>query len=789
MIGDLWSNKTRTLLVVMSIFIGIFAVGMITSSQVVLARELRDSYIKMKPAHATIRVPNEDRFDDDLVQTIRNMPEVADAEGRSTVNVRVLLGAEDWRDLQLTAVPDYDDIRVNVFQSIRGATEPDDKTMLLERSGLRRLGLNVGDSVLVELPNGKQRTLEMSGVVHDLHQESTEFSGTFHGYVTPETMEWLGEPRDYNELLILVAGDSSDQEYNREVAELVRDKIQKSGRNPLFPQVPTPGQHPANDLISGIILLMGAMGILSVFLSGFLVTNTISALLAQQIKQIGIMKSVGAQGKQIMQMYFVLVLCFGLIALAIALPLAQLATRGFTGYIAFLLNFDLQRFDVPAQIFLVQLGIGLMVPLLAAFFPVLFGTRVTIREALSAEASAGKFGNNMIDRVIQQVRGLPRPMLISLRNTFRRKGRVVMTLVTLTLGGAIFIAIFSIQDSLLKTVDDVLESLFNYDVVISLDRTYRADYLISEAKRVPGVVDAESWNFDSVRRILPDDQESLNITMFAVPPETNAVQPRMIEGRWLLPEDQNALVISTGVLNDDPDIEVGDEIILTIRGREEPWEVVGVMQAIGSARWAYSSFEYYGRVARSVDQASNLRIFTEQRTLEYQSEVANRVEEHFKRLGINVSSTGTTMEGRQQFAARFQFIVSSLLIMSVLIAVVGGLGLAGTMSMNVLERTREIGVMRAIGASDGTVLQIVVVEGIVIGLISWMLGASLAFPISKLLSDQVGLLFFRIPLSFSFSVTGMLYWLTISMVLAALASFLPAWSASRLTVRDVLAYE
>jgi putative ABC transport system permease protein len=127
--------------------------------------------------------------------------------------------------------------------------------------------------------------------------------------------------------------------------------------------------------------------------------------------------------------------------------------------------------------------------------------------------------------------------------------------------------------------------------------------------------------------------------------------------------------------------------------------------------------------------------------------------------------------------------------MSVLIAIVGGLGLAGTMSLNVLERTREIGVMRAIGASDMSVLQIVLVEGLLLGIVSWCLGAALALPISKLLSDAVGLTFFNFALEFRFSVGGLLTWLVISMVLAVVASVLPAWNASRLTVRDVLAYE
>ncbi|NJO83450.1 MAG: FtsX-like permease family protein [Blastochloris sp.] len=106
-----------------------------------------------------------------------------------------------------------------------------------------------------------------------------------------------------------------------------------------------------------------------------------------------------------------------------------------------------------------------------------------------------------------------------------------------------------------------------------------------------------------------------------------------------------------------------------------------------------------------------------------------------------------------------------------------------------LERIREIGVMRAIGASDNQVLQVVLVEGMVLGSMSWVLGALLSFPMSIFLSRQVGLQLFNFPLSFSFSMMGAGIWLGLSLVLAAVASFLPAWRASRVTVRDVLAYE
>jgi putative ABC transport system permease protein len=137
----------------------------------------------------------------------------------------------------------------------------------------------------------------------------------------------------------------------------------------------------------------------------------------------------------------------------------------------------------------------------------------------------------------------------------------------------------------------------------------------------------------------------------------------------------------------------------------------------------------------------------------------------------------------------FEVIIVLLLVMAFLLAVIGGLGLMGTMSINVLERTREIGVMRAIGASNRSVRRIFITEGVIIGVMSWIVGTILAYPFSKLLSDLIGHQFLNAPLVYTFSLTGAFIWLALVVVLAAIASFLPAWNASRITVREVLAYE
>jgi len=134
-------------------------------------------------------------------------------------------------------------------------------------------------------------------------------------------------------------------------------------------------------------------------------------------------------------------------------------------------------------------------------------------------------------------------------------------------------------------------------------------------------------------------------------------------------------------------------------------------------------------------------------------------------------------------------LVVFLLIMAILTAIVGSMGLTGTMGMNVLERTREIGIMRAIGADDRAVMRTVIAEGIVIGSISFALAIVLSVPFTYGLSAIVSLAVFQTPIHVVFTYLGYSIWLGLVLVLSTFASILPARNAARLTIREVLAYE
>lgn len=783
---DLWGNRTRTVLVVLSIAVGVFSVGMIASSQMILSHDLAQGYAATNPASAILFIQ---AFDERLVRTVRAMPEVEDAEGRRSLWVRLKTGQHDWANLQLIALSDYDGIRINKVQPERGAWPPGRREILLERSSLSTTKASIGDMITIETANGQQRQLCMAGLAHDLSKVPTVFWGGAHGYVTYDTLSWLGGSRTYNQLNITAAEKPLDREHIRLVPGLVRERVERTGLRVFQTEIPRPGKHWGDDVIQTLLLFLSALGFLSLFLSGFLVINIVTALLTQQVRQIGIMKAIGGQRNQIMGMYLTTVLILGLLALTIAVPLGAVGARVLTGYIAGLMNFNIVTHGMLLEVLVLQIAVGLIVPILAALYPIISGTRITAREAIDDYGlGKGRFGTRFVDRLLEQVRGLPRPLLLSLRNTFRRTGRLVLTLATLTLAGAIFVAIFSVRDSLFLELDEVLEYL-NYDVEVDFNHPYPITQVEREALRVSGVSRAEGWGFAVAYRQRIRGGESQSVRILAPPLDTEMLRPSISQGRWLRPEDRRAIVVTSDFLQVEPDVAVGDEVILRIGERETTWRIVGVAGRLGDVPFAYTEYSDLARVVGNMGYASVLMVKTDLEDAASQGEAARALEERFKRVGLQVAATMTRAQIRATNIFQFNVLFAFLLIMAVLLAVVGGLGLMGTMSLNVFERTREIGVMRAIGASDGAILQTVIVESIIIASLSWLLSAVLALPLSKLFSDAIGIAFIQKPLVFGFSLSGLLLWLVVAIIVGGLASFLPARAASRLTVREVLAYE
>lgn len=785
-IRDLVGYRVRTILVVASIAVGVFAIGTIAGTNAMLQRSLAESYAASKPAAATFFTAT--GFDPELVDVVRRMPGVAAAEGRRSVTMRVQTGPDTTREIQLTALPNWADQRIDVVEPESGAFPPGRGEVVLERSSLRLEDLAPGARLTFQVPGGREEDLTLAGIAHEAGAAPAFFFGRMLGYVSFDTLADMGWDRRFDEIRIRVDDPDATLAEVQAVADDVRTRIERAGAPVLFALVAEPGAHPAAELLNAVFLLLGAIGFLSLLVSGFLVINTIAAILAQQTRQIGMMKAVGARADQVAGVYLAIVVGYAVLALLVAVPVGAVGAYLFTTFTAGLVNLDVAGVLPPAEVLAIELVVGLVVPLMAALVPVWRGVRVTVREAISSAGISDRFGHARFDRLLQQLRGPSRPTLLAIRNTFRRRGRLVLTLLPLVLGGAVFLTVVNLRGALFGTLDDTAR-YFNYQVQLDLAEPARAATVVAEAEQVPGVVVAEPWRFATTQRIRPDGAESGSLVTFGLPAGAQTVRPVVEEGRWLDPGDGNALVVTRNFLTDEPDLRVGEPVTLRINGRDSTWTLVGIVQSPTMRPFAYVPSEAVERITRDAGKAGVLMVQTDPTDPASQVRIGKAVRERLEAAGVEVSTVTTTADIVGTLSTLFDTLVVFVSVMAVLLGIVGGLGLAGTMTINVVERSREIGVIRAVGASDVAVLLLFLVEGLLIGVVSWALAAILALPLSKVLSDAMGEVFVQRPLSFSPSIPGLALWLAIVLVLATLASILPSWRASRIAVREVLAYE
>jgi putative ABC transport system permease protein len=788
-ISDLWSNKTRTLLVIVSIAVGVFALGTIMATRTIVQRDLTAGYRARNPAY-TVLYFNNIPVDRRMAYTVRNMPEVADAEVRRSTTIKLQIESGQWVDLFLQVIQDFDNQTVSIIEPEAGAWPPGRREALIDRASMAYIGINIGDPILIEMKDGRQLELKVVGTAHDMDAHDASLVRRTYAYITPETAALIGLPDGYNEVHMVLNDEEMTWEENRDASRAIRDQLRTDGEPITWMWVREPGRHRAQDLIDSLLIILGTLSGMALVLSAFLVINTITAMLAAQKRQIGMMKAVGARAEQIAQIYFTTVTIYGLFALLIAVPLGALGTYLMGDYIAKAVNFDISSYHLLPQVIAVQAGIALLVPVIAGLFPIMAAIRATTQAALNDYGITQPTRRGLLDRAVERVRGLPRPFLLSLRNTFRRKGRLALTLFTLTLAGAIFISVFSVRASLFKTVDDWL-AYWGYDVGMNLGGSYRQTMVEREAWRIPGVIAVESWQVSEGQRIRPDGKEGRAFRLYGLPPETIMMEPIMVKGRWLQPGDEASIVLNTEYLRYETDIQVGDTLVMEIedRDREQEFEVVGIAQGVLTGSIGYVNFPYLNRVNNTIGEVSTVMVSIEEPTPQAREQMAEIVQEHFRTIGLEGAISYTTDSQRAESEYQFKILVAFLLIVVALLTLVGGLGLMGTIGINVLERTREIGLMRAIGASNRAIRQIIVGEAVIIGVISWLIGLVLALPLSQILCNRVGTAFLNEPLRYTFSFHGALLWLLTAILLAMAASFLPAYRTSRLSVREVLAYE
>jgi putative ABC transport system permease protein len=791
---DLWNNKVRTILAVLSIAVGVFAIGAIFGMVDQLLSGMDRAHQAVVPSHIFMAL--NERITRDIADRLEDIPGVEDIEVLNEVAVRYKIRPEDeWQAARLIMRDDYEEQKYDLLQLKEGQW-PEKDHFAIERLSSQFFGIEIGDKVLIELDK-TDRTFAITGKIRHSFVEPPAFGGDAVFFTDSQGMERFGIPEgEFNELNVRVTPYSAEFAHDR--ASEIKDRLAKEGVGVGFTSYQDPEEHWGRFFIEGINLVLQILAVISLFMSVILVTNTMTALITQQINQIGMIKAIGGTTATILKIYLATVLIYGLLAFLISLPPSAMAAFGISRWFLNFFNIDYDVFQVSLRAIAYQAIAATLIPALAALWPVLTGAAITVREAIASYGLGGDFGTNWLDRTVERLgnRLLTSSYAITLGNMFRRKGRLTLTQVVLVSAGTMFLMVMCLSASISYTLDTDLNRR-GFDIRLGFDEAQHQNRVLSMLRSVPGAAEAELW-YVAPAALLKEGQRlkeaGVGAQVVGIPAGSHYYKPLIVAGRWFQPGDGRVIVISKDTA-DDNHIKVGDTVTLNLfELGDAQWQVIGIFQVIFSGGFdatpIYAPLESIAAATKQYNEGTRLLV----RTTSHDPTAVNDLYTQIKNLyedremEINVFDAGTTPQDRIDALSQFNVTTTMLLALAVIVALVGGIGLMGSLSISVVERTREIGVMRAIGARSRTIMGMFMMEGVLQGLFSWVLAVPLSFFLARPLANALGQAMFDANLDFQYNFSAVLIWLVIILVISTLASILPARNATQISVRESLAY-
>jgi putative ABC transport system permease protein len=808
LLRDIQTSWERMVMMVLAISVSLIVFSGMWYARTLVLSNTASGYLSTNPASARITLEPEVTSDktDEFIAAAKAEPGVIDATMRQVTNIKLQKESGGLKSLQLFVAAAADPMRIATLKIEQGAAwPPPPDGILIERSTLASLKLKVGDKVDVIGFDGRPTQLTVTGSVHD---QSLALAGQEAGvgYIQSNTLPFLGKPPALDQLVITVADGPGLEVPSRDRETIVSTALRLVDRLKVMPglaikqvAVPTPYEHPHQAISYSVLSALSAFGLLSLILSSILIATMFNGLLTQQIPQIGMMKAIGARSSRILQLYLILVLLVSVLATVLAFVPGLILGRTLAQMVlSSALNIDVTSLSIPWWVLGTVLLAGVFVPLLIALPPLLQASRRTVREALDERGVAEQPGRITIGLFswLGRLERIDRTLLAAFRNLFRRQARLFLSVGLLATGGAIFVSGFNVMAGF-QAIPYTIYNEQRWDVEIRLGEPASSSELTTIVEKVPGVSRVETWNIITtgiqdageinVTRTYPDQGHG-SMSLNAIPPATSMlIPPQITEGRWLNPDDTDSVVLPPSIRQTMPDVKVGDSVQLSVEDRPTTWRVIGITGGMGGSCPCVTQ-EGYERASGEQDQANVVRIITDQHDTDARLAIGQAAAQALTEAGIkpqeprSIDAVVASTEGHSVI------LVGVILLIASTIGIVGLIGLGSTMSTSVIERTREFGVMKAIGASGSRIRRMVVFEGVFIASVSCVVAAIPAIALTWAMGAGLGNLFLSTPIPLKVSAPGIVIWILVVVFGAALATLAPASQAARLTVREALAY-
>ena len=753
-IREVWARKSRTVMASAAIFVGVLGVVTLTSMGDLLISQLKQDLNEAElPMQAVfVSAPSGANLDNAAyLQTLREFPGVTLVEGRA---VRSLSwkrpGDAKFEDaFILSAWEPFEQIELQPVRLTRQGRYPitGQNEIAIEKRMADKHGLSVGDQILLRVIGGdaEEEAWTISGIVFTPYASFSgagppPVPGDESVFATFEDAQAIAGFAGFSAFLVRYTDfPTAKEQSDRFYASITRE----TPYIPVFNLVDDPAE---NFLLTGVeefTNLMTTLGVIAMVVSGLLVVNIINSIVGEQKRQIGVMKSLGATRWDNFVMYIGMAMAYGVIGMIPGVLIGS--------YLGFLMAQALdepigtfiQGFSLSTSGILIGVVLGLAVPFVAAIVPVFLGTRVTILQAMTDVGISGNYGKGLWARAIN-VMPLPTNTKQATSNVTRKKARLFLTWVTLTLAVAAFMGIFGVFVSINEKIGGVFDA-FGYEVVVVPDERQDFDQvsaLISErvdgiSAIYPGVslaVELEGYT--------SPDFETGQLQMIGFDPATDSLDLDIEAGTaWTGDPAREGIVLTRGVA-DDLGKTSGDIVVLVAQGQSAEFEIIGV--ASFPFDQGFMEWRALARLVGSTNPMGEpaptsmlIQLVESDPTVEQVNDIIDEIDGVLLSNGIAATQVNL-VEAEEDLAdliATFSLIFESA---AIVMAIVGAIGLLSTLSMSVFERLREIGVMRSIGASSFTVASQFLTEGMLVGMSAWIVAAPLSYLLALGLISSIG---------------------------------------------------
>ncbi|MBI5032329.1 MAG: FtsX-like permease family protein [Chloroflexi bacterium] len=774
---DLTQRRVRSLLTLGAIAIGVAGIVAIVSTAQNLTRAQAAAYQNTSQADITFWVWNAPPKTERALLDISN---VAAAELRNNYFTKCKWNGE-YRDVYVWGIQDFSDQQINQIRLLDNLPKPGE--FVAETSVRELFPVRVGDTISCRARDGSSQTLTLAGFATSPNYPSATILNWATVYANASDVQKLLGISGANQALLKVQDLAKLNDTAREAARLFNRRSVEHAA----PTLRDPNNYLGKRELDALFLLLTVFSIVGLVTSGFLVANTLAAMTTEQIGEIGVVKAIGGTRWQVLTIYIIAAILYGIIGTLIGIAFGALASWRLLLYIGSLLNLDV-AFSISSEGVALGAGVGIGVTIIGGLIPSLAGTGIRVKDALEAYGITSTYGQGRVDRLMQRWVALPPLAAMSLRNLARRKTRSLITTLVIAVAVAASLAAQSTSTSVDAAIDGLFQT-YRADAWASFDQWVGTNFA-GNLRAADGVQAVEVWSIgdawvsDPIPHIAP-----VRARLWGVPATTTMYIPQLVEGRWYRADETDGVVISTD-LQQELKLRAGDFINVEIGKAQRNFKIVGVV--IDNSIFLGSTVA--GKVFVPEDLVEKMQQREGWATFFAFSFDAHDPASVEKRLGemqakFRQYQMGTDSAYREVAGAKEQSRILSLALyaMSLIIGAIGALGVLNTLTLNVLERRREIGVLRSIGAANENLVQVFLTEGLALGLGGWVIGILIGYPMGQLLINLMQSILFHI--NYIFSAQMILASLLFALVLSIAASLIPALGAARLRVSQVLRYE